>query len=122
MSVARSMIARKNTDFENALHIWERYNAYALQAIRRFNVPAYYLTYQDLCGQPAETSREISRFLNLPMDERVAARFIDPGLNRSAHGFDSKGAPAASKGLIERVDRLEKAILKKTARRRPLPE
>ncbi|MCP4107165.1 MAG: hypothetical protein GY749_16765 [Desulfobacteraceae bacterium] len=82
-SVAHSMVARKNTDYETALSLWIKYNECALEAIDRHNTDTFYLTYEDLCGNPVEMFRSVADFIKVPFDKTIIREFIDPGLNRS---------------------------------------
>jgi len=82
-AVAKSMVLRKNTTYENALKLWKIYNERALETINKYKIDTLYVSYEHLCNEPIKTANFIFKFIGEHVNENIVNDFIDKGLDNS---------------------------------------
>lgn len=85
ISVARSMVKRRNTDLFGAIQVWLDYHERIQTAVDTcdwLHQPLY-MTYEALCRHPNRQADRMARYLNWPIEVDQAQRSVDPSLQRN---------------------------------------
>jgi len=83
VSVARSLFRRNELLPEVGLRLWMRYYMRALDAVDDYDVQVMYYLFEDLVNNPVKSCRSIFSSLEIPLDEKIVSKFVDPKLDRS---------------------------------------